>query len=129
MKKENIYSTKNVMQLLAIFVAIFWLLYSLGSFLHESQKIRREIEKIQTENELRRLGIREKKQRLEYLKTSERIDKEAKMQMGRKQPGEKVLVLIEEKLKILPTEKKKKSRIIQPEIPIWEKWKWVFFHE
>ncbi|MDH3324279.1 MAG: hypothetical protein OEL89_01430 [Candidatus Peregrinibacteria bacterium] len=129
MKKENVYSSKNVMSLVIIFLIIFWLLYALGSFLHESRKIRTEIEAIEAQNYARIQEIEEKKSQLDYLKTAERVDKEAKMQMGKKLPGEKVLVFIEEKLDVLPTEKMQKARVIQQDIPILEKWKWLFLHE
>jgi len=117
------------MSLVIIFLIIFWLLYALGSFLHESRKIHAEIEAIKIQNEERIKEIEQKKKQLEYLKTAERVDKEAKMQMGKKLPGEKVLVFIEEKLDVLPTEKMQKERVIQQDIPISEKWKWLFLHE
>lgn len=129
MKKENVYTSKNIISLVGVFVVIFWLLYSLASFLHESRKIQREIDAIRQQNEESLQDIDEKKRRLEYLKTPQRIDKEAKMQMGRKQEGEQVLLFIEEKLDILPTktEQIQKQQIVRPDIPIIDKWKWVFF--
>ena len=56
-------------------------------------------------------------------------DLEAKIQMGKKLPGEEVLVFIEEKLEILPTEQTRKSiqKFAEPEISPLEKWKWLFF--
>jgi hypothetical protein len=128
MKKENIYSSKNVISLVTIFVVIFWLLYALGSFLHESKKIQDEIEAIRTQNEQNLVEIKEKEKHLEYLKTPQRVDKEAKIQMGRKLPGEHVLVFIEEKLDIIPAEKLFNNPMLPQAKKIHpiEKWRWVF---
>ena len=128
MRKENVYTSQNIISLVGIFVVIFWLLYSLASFLHESKKIHDEIEAIRNQNQKNLIAIEEKKRRLDYLRTPEHIDKEAKMQMGKKQIGEQVLVFIEEKLPLLPPETEKRSvlQIKGEEIPIVEKWKWLF---
>lgn len=74
--------------------------------------------------------IGEKKEELEYLNTPQRIEKEAKMQMGKRLPGEQVLVFIEEKLELLPSEAL--QRRPQQEIakmPNWKKWQLVFWGE
>ena len=131
MRQDSVYNTKNILVLVGVFVIIFSLLYGLGSFFHESSKINREIESIRQENIRTLAEIEEKKEYLEYLKTKERIDKEAKMQMGKKLPGEHVLVFVEEKLDILPPDFSQSSqqnpRIAQ--ISPIEKWKWLFFGE
>lgn len=128
-KKNEVYSSKNVISLVAIFLILFWLLYSIGSFLHESKKIDDEIEKIRESNhELSEEKIK-KNEELEYLKTPQRIEKEAKMQMGKKREGENVLVFVEEKLPILPTEKKKAEIKKILEIENWKKWQWLFLGE
>ena len=62
-----------------------------------------------------------------YLKTPQRIEKEAKMQMGKKLPGEKVIVFVEEKIDMLPTERKRKERLKVFEYPNWKKWQYIFF--
>lgn len=128
MKKGTIYTSHNIIWLVVIFIVIFWLLYALASFLHESRKIQNEIEAIRTQNEKNLEEIEIKKRRLEYLHTSQHIDKEAKIQMGKKQPGEQVLVFIEEKLPILPssTERAERKEMLQDEVPVLEKWKWLF---
>lgn len=127
MRKEKIYSTKNVFSLLAIFIIIFWLLFSLASFWHQSAKIQAEINTIKETNEAKLGEINEKKRYLEYLNTPQRIDKEAKMQMGKKQPNENVLIFIENELPIMPsTETITKREIKELDIPIVEKWKWLF---
>jgi len=131
MRQDSVYNSKNILVLVGVFVTIFSLLYSLGSFFHESSKINREIESIRQENYKTLAEIEEKKEYLEYLKTKERIDKEAKMQMGKKLPGEHVLVFVEEKLDILPPnflQNSQKSPRIAQISPI-EKWKWLFFGE
>lgn len=128
MKYQNsIYSAKNVVSVVVVFGVFFWLLYSIGSFLHESQKINQEIEEIRKSNEVLSQEIEDKKKELEYLKTPQRIAKEAKMQMGRKEEGERVIVFIEEKLPLLPTEKQ--QRKIQKKyrnIENWKKWELLF---
>ena len=101
----------------------------MGSFFHESRKINNKIESIRRENTEALAEIKQKEEYLEYLKTKERIDKEAKMQMGKKLPGEQVLVFVEEKLEILPPDFSKESNK-NPQIaniPLIEKWKWLFF--
>jgi cell division protein FtsB len=129
MKYQNsIYSAKNVVSVVVVFGIFFWLLYSIGSFLHESQKINQEIEEIRKSNALLSQEIEEKQKELEYLKTPQRIAKEAKMQMGRKEEGERVIVFIEEKLPLLPTERE--QRKIQKKyrhIENWKKWELLFF--
>lgn len=131
MRNDSVYNSKNILILVVIFVIIFSLLYSLGSFFHESQKVNQEIDSIRKENIKTISEIKEKKEYLEYLKTKERIDKEAKMQMGKKLPGEHVLVFVEEKLDISPSDfsrenvRNKRISNIQP----IEKWKWLFFGE
>ncbi len=117
------------MTLVIIFSVIFWLLYSLATFWHKSRKMNQEIEAIRVQNEQNMNTIEEKKQRLAYLQTPQRIEKEAKMQIGRKQPGEKVLVFIEETLDIIPTEteKRQKEHIERTDVPIFDKWKWIFW--
>jgi len=131
MRQDSTYNSKNILVLVVIFVIIFSLLYGLGSFFHESRKINQEIESIRQENKKTLAEIEEKKDYLEYLKTKERIDKEAKMQMGKKLPGEQVLVFVEEKLDITPPDfsqnPQKNPRIAQ--ISPIEKWKWLFFGE
>ena len=117
--------------MVVIFIIIFSLLYSLGSFFHESRKINQEIESIRQANVKTLQEIEEKKQYLEYLQTKERIDKEAKMQMGKKLPGEQVLVFVEEKLDITPPDFSRDSRDNRriANVPPLEKWKWLFFGE
>jgi len=127
MKKENIYSSKNIFLLTFIFIIIFWLLYSLGSFLHEAKKIHDEIAAIREHNKKNLLEIEKKKQYLEYLKTPQRIEKEAKIQMGKKRPKEKSLFFIKEKLDILPTTKLTKNNTPKKDVAIIEKWKYLFF--
>ena len=84
MRNQNVYSAQNVISLVVVFCIIFWLLYSIGSFLHKSQKISHEIEEIKKSNDKIALKIEEKKAELEYLKTPQRIEKEAKMQKSPK---------------------------------------------
>ncbi len=108
-----------------LFFILFWLLYSIGSFLHESKKIQDEIEAIRKTNVELQQEIKNKEQLLAYLKTPQRIEKEAKMQMGKRLPGENVIVLVEESLDILPTEVKRQRAERIKQVPNWEKWKWL----
>ncbi len=127
MKKDSVYNSRNIFILVGIFVIVFSLLYSLGSFFHESRKINNEISYIRLSNKKTREEIEKKKKYLEYLQTKERIDKEAKMQMGKKLPGEHVLVFVEEKLDITPTDFSLKTKKQIKNVPIVEKWKWLFW--
>lgn len=130
MKREkNIYNSQNIITLVALFLAISWLLYNLSVFWYENQKISDEIEAIRLENEENLIKIEEKKRRLEYLQTQQRIDKEAKMQMNRKQDGEKVLILVEEKVDIIPSDTTARTQedVQKDSVPIFDKWKWIFF--
>ncbi len=124
--QSKIYSPKNVITLVAVFMLLFLLLYQIGSFLHKSKKINREVEKIKEANIEMEAEIERKKRELAYLKTPERVEKEAKIQMGKKLDGEKVLVFIKEKSTLLPTAKKIKERNKIYSAPNWQKWKWVF---
>ncbi len=129
MRNDQVYSTKNVFLLVGIFVTVFWLLYSLASYWHESLRIQREVELIQETNQQKLAEIEEKKAYLEYLRTPQRIDKEAKMQMGKKQSGENVMVFIEKRLNFFPAyegKPKRQTEVMQADIPPWDKWKWLF---
>ena len=128
-KKSEIYSSKTVITMVGLFFGLFWLLYSIGSFLHESQKISVEIEKIRQTNSEIEESIEQKNKHLAYLKTPQRIEKEAKMQMGKKLVAEEVIVFIEEKLDMLPTERKRRKREQIKEVPNWQKWQWLFLGE
>ncbi len=125
-QKIEVYSAQNVIALVSVFLILFLLLYQIGSFLHKSSKIDAEIEKIRMTNVEMKEEIIIKQKELAYLRTPERIEKEAKTQMGKKREGEKVLVFVEEKSSLLPTEKKIKERNKIYSAPNWEKWKWIF---
>ena len=125
-KKPELYSPKSIVSMVCLFFVLFWLLYSIASFLHESRKIQDEIAAIRETNVQLQGEIESKKQLLAYLKTPQRIEKEAKMQMGKRLPGENVIVLIEEEIDILPTEVKRQRQEKIKQIPNWEKWHWLF---
>ena len=125
---SEIYSPRSVITMVGLFFVLFWLLYSIASFLHESRKVQAEIEEIHATNQKLKEEIEEKKQLLAYLKTPERLEKEAKMQMGKKLPGEQVIVLVEEKLEILPTEAARAEVEKIKEQPIWKKWQYLFLN-
>ncbi len=127
--KIKIYSPQNVIALVSVFLILFILLYQIGNFLHKSSKIDAEIEKIRMTNIKMKNEIADKQKEFLYLKTPERIEKEAKIQMGKKLDGEKVLVFVEEKSNLLPTEKKIKERNKIYSAPNIEKWLWVFFNK
>ncbi|MCF7846835.1 MAG: hypothetical protein K9M51_02145 [Candidatus Gracilibacteria bacterium] len=131
MRHDSVYTSKNVFLLVGLFLFIFLLLYSLASFLHESQKINREIEAIHEENQKALAIIEEKKQQLQYLETPQRVDKEAKIQMGRRQEGENVLVFLEDPLlPMLPSElsvQQFEDLVTSSTVPAFEKWNLLFF--
>lgn len=108
----------------------FGMLYSLGSFLHQNKKIQDEIEMIRRQNTINIEKIEEKKRRKAYLNTDERKDKEAKIQMGKIQEGEQVLIFIEENIapyEVIPNTQKEKSKI--DNLKNWQKWMWLLFGE
>ncbi len=94
MRQPTLYNSRNIFLLVGIFVAIFFLLFQLANFLHEQQKINHEIELIREQNQAVESELLTKEQQLEYLNTPQRVDKEAKIQMGKKQPGEEVLTFV-----------------------------------
>jgi len=122
----EIYSPRSVITMVALFFVLFWLLYSIGSFLHESRKIEAEIAQIHSTNQTLKQEIEEKKRLLAYLKTPQRLEKEAKMQMGKRLPGEEVIVLVEEKLDIVPSQIKEQTADMIKNRPNWQKWQWLF---
>lgn len=126
---SEIYSPRSVISMVGLFFVLFWLLYSIASFLHESRKVQAEIEEIHSTNQRLQTEINDKNRHLAYLKTPQRLEKEAKMQMGKKLPGEQVIVLVEEKLEILPTEAARAQiRKIKNEEPNWKKWQFIFLN-
>ena len=126
MRKDSLSSTKNVFILVITFTTIIGLLYGIAISLHKEKKIQAEKEAIIQANEKDTEKITSAKKQIEYLKTPQRFDKEAKMQLSKKQPNEKVLIFIDETKThtIIPNKQKPK---ITPQTTIWEKWKWIFF--
>lgn len=98
MRQQTLYNSRNIFLLAGIFIVIFFLLFQMANFLHESQKINYEIELIREQNLGVDVELVIKEQQLAYLQTPQRLDKEAKMQMGKKQAGEEVLILVGEPL-------------------------------
>ena len=126
-KKIEVYSSKAIVSLVAAFSVFFWFLYSISVQLHESNDINAEIDKIRQTNKSLEEEIKKKETKIAYLKTPQRIEKEAKIQMGKQLPGEKVIVFVEEDLDLLPTEKVILEREKKKELPNWQKWQWLFF--
>ncbi len=129
MGKQTIYNRKNVLSLTGVFLVLFWLVYSISSFLYEKQKIQEEIEAIEQTNRTIRAEIETKKKELEYLKTPQRIEKEAKMQRGKRRPNERVIVFLEEELPFVPEDTEQFLESAKPpkQVPIWRKWQWVLW--
>ena len=128
MRQPTLYNSQNIFLLAGIFVVIFFLLFQLANFLHESQKISHEIGLIREQNMTVHSELKSKEQQLSYLNTPQRVDKEAKMQMGKKQPGEEVLTFVGEEslqeqalgavMRMLP----------QPTVRTpFQQWKWVLW--
>ncbi len=128
MRQQNVYNSRNIFFLVGVFVIIFILLFSLANFYHESQKINDEIEQIRVQNAMARAELQEKERQLRYMETAERIDKEAKMQMSKKLPGEEVLVFVGNS-----TEQQNNLGAAQLALPQplsrtpLQQWKWMFF--
>lgn len=128
MRQQNTYNSRNIFSLVFVFIAIFFLLFQLANFLHESQQINNEIDQIRAQNSSAKEELIEKQQQLKYLETAQRVDKEAKMQMSKKLPGEKVLVFVGSdsfRKKILGA-----AQLALPQ-PLsrtpFQQWKWLFF--
>ena len=126
MRQNQVYSPKNIILLVGAFLIFFLLLYGIASYLHQAQKVTDEIEKIRVQNLALEAEIEEKKEKIEYLKTPQRIEKEAKTQMGKKRPGEQVMVFVEEKIDLIPAQPLNQKTVNRKEVPIIEKWIWVF---
>jgi hypothetical protein len=130
MKTKSTYSSQNAFLLILVFILFFGMLYSLGSFLHEDKKIQDAIEKIRRQNEINLQKIEAKQRRKAYLNTDERKDKEAKIQMGKIQQGEQVLIFIEENItpyEVVPNQPQKNSQLAN--LKNWQKWIWILFQK
>lgn len=128
MRQPNTYNSRNIFSLVFIFFAIFFLLFHLANFLHESQKINNEIDQIRAQNTEAKEELLEKKQQLKYLETTQRVDKEAKMQMSKKLPGEDVLVFVDNQDFQEKTLGAAQLTLPQPlsKTPL-QQWLWLFF--
>ena len=126
MKTSQVYSSKNIVIVSSMFMGIMFMLYLIGVHLHERQKIDDEIASIERQNKSHRGEITKKKRELEYLNTVERKEKEAKMQLGKKQQGERSITFIEEDIEILPkNELVYKVPSPPKEIPPLNNWQWL----
>lgn len=126
MRQLDVYNSKNVFLLVGMFILVFGLLYALANFVHESQKINHEIDLIRAENERSQLDIDQKTQQLSYLNTEERIEKDAKTQLGRKRIGEEVLVIVDETPIRFPITTPGTLPTLQSRTPL-QTWKWMFW--
>jgi hypothetical protein len=128
-KETDLYSSKNIFLLVAVFVSVFFLLYAIGRSWHESQKIDTELEVIRIKNkeDLEEIEIRKKK--VQYVQTAEFKDKEAKTQLEKKQAGEQQIVFLEKKQLLLPPSA---STVSEKEVVLeWtppQKWTWLFLY-
>ncbi len=118
----NAYNAKNVFTLVFVFAMVVWLLYSLGTYFHKTLKFHAEVEAIELQNTEMAAEIIQKQRYIEYLKTPQRIDKEAKTQLGRKQAGEQVLVFVDERPELLQAVSAPAPEDITLELTILEKW-------
>lgn len=109
MNPTSPYNSKNIFTLVLVFVIVFSLMYSLGRFYHKTSKIHAEIEAIREQNAEIKQKILVSERQLEYLRTPQRYDKEAKIQMGRMQEGEQFLVFVEDQIDLLPIEQEQQK--------------------
>ena len=108
-------------------MGIMFMLYLIGVHLHEREKIDEEIQSIQLQNQRHKQEIGAKEREMEYLNTTQRKEKEAKMQLGKKIPGEKSITFIEKQIEILPESEfvyrvPSKPKKVSP----LQNWQWVF---
>lgn len=127
MRQPTLYNSRNIFLLGGIFVVIFFLLFQLANFLHESQKINYEIDLIREQNMAVEVELQAKEQQLAYLQTPQRLDKEAKMQMGKKQVGEDVLIFVgdsgQEERSLGAVMRALPMQIVRTPL---EQWRWLF---
>lgn len=128
MKSAQVYSSKNIVIVSSMFMGIMFMLYLIGVHLHERKKIDEEIMSIQRQNMSHQQEIIDKQRERDYLDTVERKEKEAKMQLGKKRPGERSITFIEKQIDVLP-QNDVVFRVPSPakEVDPIKNWQWVFF--
>lgn len=125
-QSSKVYSSKNVIVLSSMFLGILFMLYLIGVHLQERKKIDDEIRAIQMQNQRHEEEIAYKERQIEYLESPQRKYKEAKMQLGKKLPGEKSITFIQKKLDILPeSEFVKEIQSPPKEIEPINNWQWL----
>lgn len=82
----------------------------------ETQRVQVKLEKVKKERE-------DLQKRLEYVKSTEFIEKEAREKLGRSKPGETILILPENVEKVMGVEEEQKKE----ELPNWRLWYDLFF--
>lgn len=128
MRQQNVYTSQNIFLLVTVFILIFWAIFSLADFFHESQKIDYEIDQIRVQNADIENELEEKERQLLYLETPQRVDKEAKMQMSKKLPGEEVLVFVGDISSQRDSLGAAQMALPQPQVRTpFEQWVWLFF--
>ena len=122
-------SSSNIWLLVVVVSVIFYVLYTTVSFVYKNQSIRQEITSIETQNQRLKEQIKARQQQIKYLSTPQRVDKEAKMQLGKSRPGEKIIVVVRPEKEWLPVPQIKPPEWHYEQLPNWKKWLWIFWGE
>ena len=121
-------SAVRVWPLSILFIFIIWVVYQTVTFMYKIDKISEKIAYIERENRLLEKQIKDRERELKYLSTPQRIDKEAKMQLGKRQLGEKIIVIVDPLRHPLSTVPTIIPAVNYEQLPNWKKWLWVFLH-
>ena len=120
--------------IILLFVVFVWLIWSLINTIKNTEHIRNSIQDITLENRNLEEKIAFEEAKIQHLSTTERITKEAKMQLGRKETGEEVIVFLEEDELITPLnteqiiyERTTNTPYFEAGTPNYKKWKRYFF--
>lgn len=114
---------KNKLLLLALVILGLCLIVSLSRDIINLIQKEKEIKKSQLEVEELEVKNEELEKQLEYVKSAEFIEKEAREKLGLAREGETIAILPENIEELVGAEKKEKEE----ELPNWKRWLKLFF--
>ncbi len=115
---------KKLILIILFIVSLYLIVYSVKDILGILKK-KEEIKKEQLKLERLKAKNEELKKQLEYVKTPEFIEKEAREKLNLARPGEVVVILPENVSEIVDIGKEQKPS--KEEKPNWKKWLNLFF--